>query len=431
MTCSAGIQRASDAGGRSDSEYGELDEKPRIIPTGCSNCHRFREYFFRELRLSRIFACMHSDPSDCSPPSTAIDTLIQVDRISRRNPKGDGWLIKDVRLSLASGERLGLVGPSGAGKTVLLRALALLDPLDSGRILWHASAVSGEAVPIYRKQVIYLHQRPALFDGSVEDNLRLPFGLKAHRGRQFDRRRVLDLLAELSRDAEFLSKPSRRLSGGESQLVALFRAVQLEPTILLLDEPTASLDPNTGEAVERMIEKWLAEKRPRALVWVSHDPEQTQRMTTRQIRLRGDASKRSASTMHKPYIELSYFQVALAALLILINGLISVLLKLDLERTALDRRSLHGRSASAGGAVARLGLPHRSPGGRAGDDGEHDADRRFFGNAAHSGAVSGSLGAKHRPRSGPAPGWWRCWRWASLCGCVPGTRRSMPFRCSE
>ena len=149
-----------------------------------------------------------------------------------------------------------------------------------------ARPISGEGVPLYRKQVIYLHQRPALFDGTVEDNLRLPFGLKAHRDRQFDRKRATDLLAQLGRDAEFLSKPSRRLSGGESQLVALVRALQLDPLILLLDEPTASLDSNASQAAERAIETWLAQASGRALVWVSHDVEQTRRMTTRQIRLR-------------------------------------------------------------------------------------------------------------------------------------------------
>ncbi len=196
-------------------------------------------------------------------------------------------MIKDVSLSLGARDRVGLTGPSGAGKTVLLRALALFDPLESGMIRWRGVPVSGDAVPLYRKQVIYLHQRPALFEGTVEDNLRLPFGLKAHREREFDRGRVLDLLAALGRDAGFFTQPSRRLSGGEGQLVALVRALQLDPTILLLDEPTASLDSTSTQAVERALDHWLEQDSRRAYVWVSHDLAQTQRMTTRQIRLRG------------------------------------------------------------------------------------------------------------------------------------------------
>jgi UDP-glucose/iron transport system ATP-binding protein len=224
---------------------------------------------------------------DVSTPSPSRATAIELDDIGRRNPKGEGWLIEGVTLKLHAGDRLGVLGPSGAGKTVLLRAMALLDPLDAGTILWQGRPVRDEGVPLFRKRVIYLHQRPALFDGSVLDNLRLPFALKNHRDRVFDRNRALDLLANLGRDAEFLAKPSRRLSGGEAQLVALVRALELEPAVLLLDEPTASLDLPTTQAVERALEDWLtAGNDGRAFVWVSHDLEQTRRMTTRRIYLR-------------------------------------------------------------------------------------------------------------------------------------------------
>src|SRR5271166_5662023 len=195
--------------------------------------------------------CVDMHPIDASLPSNSRAVAIRLDHVGRRNPKGDGWLIEGVSLRLHRGDRLGVVGPSGAGKTVLLRAMALLDALDAGAILWQGKPVRGADVPLYRKHVIYLHQRPALFDSSVEENLCLPFALKAHLDREFDRRRAIELLADLGRDEEFLGKPSRRLSGGEAQLVALVRAMQLEPTVLLLDEPTASLDSDAAQAVER------------------------------------------------------------------------------------------------------------------------------------------------------------------------------------
>jgi len=211
---------------------------------------------------------------------------IELIKIGRRDPKTERWLIRDVSVAVNFGDRLGVLGPSGAGKTVLLRAMAILDPLDAGAIHWHGQAVLGEAVPSYRKQVIYLHQRPALHDGSVEDNLRYPFILKAHRERQFDRGRAIDLLVSLGRDAAFLDQSCRDLSGGEAQIVAIVRAVQLEPAVLLLDEPTAALDPATARAVEAMLDRWLtARASERALVWVSHDRDQTLRMTGRRISL--------------------------------------------------------------------------------------------------------------------------------------------------
>jgi putative ABC transport system ATP-binding protein len=214
---------------------------------------------------------------------------IEAAGLGRRDRKSDSghWLIRDVSVSLAFGERLGVLGPSGAGKTVLLRAIALLDPLDEGSIRWDGRIVRGEAVPDYRKRVIYLHQRPALLEGTVEENLRHPFALRAHRDRAFDPGRVAGLLARLGREPGFLAKSSRDLSGGESQLVGLIRALQLDPSMLLLDEPTASLDPATARVVEGLLDEWLAaEPARRALVWVSHDADQARRMTGRRIRLR-------------------------------------------------------------------------------------------------------------------------------------------------
>ena len=255
--------------------------------------------------------------------------------IGRRDPKGDDWLIRDVSFVVNLGQRLALLGPTGAGKTVLLRALALLDPLDAGSIHWQGRAVAGDAVPAYRRQVIYLHQRPALLDGSVEENLRHPFTLKAHQGSRFDRARVLGLLEGLGRGAAFLGRSSRDLSGGEAQIVALLRAVQLDPAVLLLDEPTASLDQVTARAVEGLLDGWFAAGHGRrALVWVSHDLDQAHRVTAERLPMRSGAWKRR-SDMNKPYLELSYLQVGLAALLILINGALSVLLKLGLERRLL------------------------------------------------------------------------------------------------
>jgi putative ABC transport system ATP-binding protein len=215
------------------------------------------------------------------------DKKIEAIGIGRRDRKSGGWLIRGVSVALGFGERLGVLGPSGAGKTVLLRAIARLDPLDEGSIRWQGRVVQGEAAPDYRKRVVYLHQRPALLEGTVEDNLRHPFTLRAHRDRSFDPERALDLLAQLGRDPGFLAKSSRDLSGGESQLVGLIRAVQLDPAVLLLDEPTASLDAATARAVEGLLDDWIAaDPGGRSLVWVSHDADQARRMTGRRISLR-------------------------------------------------------------------------------------------------------------------------------------------------
>jgi putative ABC transport system ATP-binding protein len=212
--------------------------------------------------------------------------LLKACGIERRDPKGGDPLLSDVCLEVSAGDRTAVVGPSGAGKTLLLRSLALLDSLDAGSVEWNGEPVRGRAVPLFRKSVAYLHQRPAFVEGTVEDNLRLPFSLRVHRGTTFDSRRAVSLLEHLGREESFLAKHARDLSGGEGQVLALVRTIQLSPNVLLLDEPTASLDPKTALAVEALIERWALE-RPgeRAFLWVSHDQEQARRVARRELRI--------------------------------------------------------------------------------------------------------------------------------------------------
>ena len=214
--------------------------------------------------------------------------LLKACGLGRRKGGGQDWLLRGVCIAISPGDRLAVVGPSGAGKTLLLRALAMLDPLDEGVIQWKGQGVSGDAVPAYRREVVYLHQRPSLFEGSVESNLRYPLSLKVNRTRSFDKDRILDLLKSIARTASFLQKSSRDLSGGEAQIVSLLRALQLDPSILLLDEPTTSLDEGTAMAIEELLRRWLSEApADRAFLWVSHDSDQVRRVADRWLRMQG------------------------------------------------------------------------------------------------------------------------------------------------
>jgi putative ABC transport system ATP-binding protein len=213
--------------------------------------------------------------------------IVQADGIARRDVLRGTTLLQPTGFALHGGDRVAISGPSGSGKSVFLRALALLDPLNGGSVCWHGKPVGRAAIPLYRRAIAYVRQRPAILDGTVEDNLRYPFSLRVYRGVRFDRAQAEALAAHAGRRADFLDRQASELSGGEAQIVALIRVLQLQPQALLLDEPTASLDPESALAGEALIRAWIdGGTAPRAWVWVSHDATQAARVGVRQLTMR-------------------------------------------------------------------------------------------------------------------------------------------------
>jgi len=208
-----------------------------------------------------------------------MSALIQTRALTRVDERREVALLQPTDFTLHAGDRVSITGSSGSGKSVFLRALALLDTPTSGQILWNGQPIANAQIPHYRSHISYLSQRPALLEGTVEDNLRFPFSLKTLRKRHFDRASVITLLEHAGKAPDFLAKHALDLSGGESQVVSLIRTLQLDPEVLLLDEPTAALDPASSRDVEALIDAWFAADNARAYVWVSHDLDQARRMS--------------------------------------------------------------------------------------------------------------------------------------------------------
>lgn len=179
-------------------------------------------------------------------------------------------------LEIDAGQVLALVGPSGAGKSTLLRLLNLLESPTSGRIVYRGSDISPETAPLaVRREITTVFQRPALMSGSVLSNVAYGLHLRGtHVNSQVDR------LLERVGLRQLAHAPSHKLSGGEMQRVALARALAIEPRVLLLDEPTANLDPYNVALIEDIVRARNREQRT-TVVLVTHNIFQAKRLAQR------------------------------------------------------------------------------------------------------------------------------------------------------
>ncbi len=204
-------------------------------------------------------------------------------------PGDDGApILRGVSLAIAPGERVVLTGPSGAGKSTLLRCMVLLEP-HQGRVLLDGEPVGPERVRELRRRVGYLAQRPVPIDDTIAANLAFPrqaAGDGRATGDVLDADAQRALLDRLGLDGMDHDRRFDALSGGEQQRVALVRTLTVGPEVLLLDEPTASLDPENVEAVVELLSDWVTETDDRALLWVSHHAHEADALATRSVALK-------------------------------------------------------------------------------------------------------------------------------------------------
>jgi ABC-type iron transport system FetAB ATPase subunit len=189
-----------------------------------------------------------------------------VKRLRIAGLRSDGF--GPIDLELAAGECLSLSGPSGAGKTRLLRALADLDP--------HEGLVELDGVPAARINPAEWRRQVGLLPADCRWWAETVGAHFAHDARQ--------LLPKVGLSEETLTWRIERLSSGERQRLGLLRLLANEPKVLLLDEPTANLDAHNAERIEALIADYRHEHAA-AVIWVSHDAEQIARVADRNLRI--------------------------------------------------------------------------------------------------------------------------------------------------
>lgn len=186
----------------------------------------------------------------------------------------DTTILQNVNFTVERGTSLVIIGPSGSGKSSLLRCLNRLVEPSKGRIMLDSDDVTALDIIQLRLRVGMIFQKPAPFEGTVRDNIL--YGIQL-RGGSLSDEELYDVLDRSALPHKLLDKKANALSGGQEQRLAIARALANKPEILLLDEPTSALDPIATRDVEETL-LHLRDEHGLTLIWVSHQIEQARRV---------------------------------------------------------------------------------------------------------------------------------------------------------
>lgn len=201
------------------------------------------------------------------------EASIQLRNISKHF--GERPVLQDITCSFSPGKIYGVVGPSGAGKSTLLRILNLLETPSAGEVYYFNKVVARSERLKLQRRMAMVFQQPVLFSGSVLDNV--VYGLKV-RGENIEagKAKIKEVLSRVGLDGRERQK-ALTLSGGEAQRLALARVLILQPEILLLDEPTANLDPANVKMIEKLLLD-IKQERSTTIILVTHNLFQAKRI---------------------------------------------------------------------------------------------------------------------------------------------------------
>jgi len=191
---------------------------------------------------------------------------------------GNITALQQVNLKILEGEVFSLLGPNGSGKTTLLRIMAGIEKPTSGEMRFNSVKVDGGNINDVRLKTTMAFQKTALFNTSVYKNIAYGLRLRERSKKETDKK-VREVLKTVELEG-YEKRPAKKLSGGEQQRVALARALALDTEVLLLDEPTANIDPKNVSIIEDTL-SWVNKEKKTTMVIATHNVFQAETLAKR------------------------------------------------------------------------------------------------------------------------------------------------------
>lgn len=227
--------------------------------------------------------------------------LLSLHQITKKY--GETTALKDVSLQVYSKDFISIIGPNGAGKTTLLKIMAGIEAPTSGEIFYKNKPIAKDSLDLIRQKCTMVFQKTVVFNTTVYKNV--AFGLKIRGFPENNIKAKVGEALELVKLKGYEKHQAKRLSGGEQQRIALARAMVLEPEILLLDEPTANLDPKTASIVEEAI-NYMNRDKETTIILATHNMLQAQKTAKKAVFLLNGEIK-EISSVENIFLKASFF----------------------------------------------------------------------------------------------------------------------------
>jgi D-methionine transport system ATP-binding protein len=211
------------------------------------------------------------------------EEILKLSGVGLTDRNGFETILEKISFVVNQGDRLGIMGPSGAGKTSLLRLLNRLAEPSQGEIFFEGQAFSGIPVLNLRRQIVLVPQEPKLLGMTVKNSLAYPLELQQLKKNEIQSR-IAQYCQKLGIPDEWLDRNELQLSVGQRQLVTIARGLIMQPKILLLDEPTSALDADKSDYLINILIE-LSETQNLTIIMVNHQQRLIDQFTTQVLSL--------------------------------------------------------------------------------------------------------------------------------------------------